>query len=94
MDTHIAPAYQRAKTFALVQQAIVLFLSALILDGGDVFHTCLGALAAFWIGAAIIGVRRPQTPTRLDLALIRFGYIPLCILAYLSTQFVWRLRGL
>ncbi len=91
--TQFSPVYEGAKTFALVQQSIVLLLSSLVLDGGDVFHACLVALLAFWVGAIIIGVRRPQTPTRCDLVVIRYGYIPLCILFYRSMQYIWRLKG-
>jgi hypothetical protein len=92
--TNIAPAYKSAKSFVLIQQAVVLLLAGMNLDGGDAFHFCLVALLAFWVGAVIICVRRPQTPTRSDLLFIRFGYLPLCILTGFFTMSFWRWKGI
>jgi hypothetical protein len=91
---HIAPAYRRARSSVLIQQAVVLLLAGMNLDGGDILNMCLVALAGFWVGAVIICVRRPQTPSRFDLLFIRFASFPLCILAVLLTLSVWRWKGL
>ena len=91
---HLAPAYRSVRASVLSQQAAVLLLASMILDGGDILSMCLVALVGFWAGAVIICARRPQTPTRLDLLFIRFGYLPLCILAVFFTLTVWRWKGL
>jgi len=92
--TRISSAYRSARSSVLAQQVVVLLFTSMILDGGDIFTMCLVALVGFWVGAVIICVRRPQTPTRVDLLFIRFGYFPLCILAVVLTLFIWRSKGL
>lgn len=79
---------------ALLQQVIILILAASILDGGDLFSICLIALVAFWAGVILIRRRRPQTPTRIDLFMIRGSYIPLCVITFFLVDWFWRLRGL
>ena len=72
---------------AFLTQAVMAGLTALVLDGGL-------AHRAFWLSSvcqgAITGmifIRRPMCPTRHDLALIRFGIVPLTIAIWFS----WRL---
>ena len=86
--------YRNAITSAIVQQLIVLVLAAGILDGGDILSFCLVALLAFWIGVVFIRVRRGQTPTKLDLILIRSSYLLLCVVTFAVVYCVWKLKGL
>jgi hypothetical protein len=78
---------------ALVQQAAVMFLSLMILDGGVVSQIRGYAVAAFWGGAGLLIIRRGAALSRLDLTLIRAGYIPVCMVSYLLTHWIWSLRG-
>ena len=82
-----------ATTFALIQQAIVMFFCALILDGGGLAQVCLYALVAFWGGTGLLITRRGAALTRADIALIRWSYIPLCIVSGFLTYWIWSLRG-
>jgi hypothetical protein len=59
--------YTAALKSALIQQGIVLFIAASILDGGDIFAICVNAFIGFWVGVYLVRRRRPQTPTKLDL---------------------------
>ena len=68
-------------------------LSAFILDGGDTARICGIALFAFWAGATVLIWRRPHSPTRMDIQLLRFGYLPVLVIAFLLVHFIWRLRG-
>src|SRR5262245_20396287 len=86
--------YRAAITSAIVQQVIVLVLASLILDGGDLLMFCLVACLAFWTGVIFIRVRRGQTPTKIDLLLIRSSYLLLCIITFFAVHLVWKLRGL
>ena len=88
-----ASPYRHATKSALVQQVLILILAGMILDGGDVFQICIAALLAFWGGVAVIRWRRPRTPTRLDLILIKSGYVVLCVVTFLAVHFAWYLRG-
>jgi hypothetical protein len=95
MGTEHPPSpYREPTESAVVQQVIVLVLAAGILDGGDLFRICLIAAVAFWVGVVLIRRHRPQAPTKLDLMLIRGGYLVLCIMSFFLVQLFWKLRGL
>jgi len=83
-----------AVTSALVQQSVVIVLSLMILDGGVIAQVCLYAFAAFWAGVGVLVARRgPAALSRLDLGLIRGGYVPVCIISFFLTHWIWSLRG-
>jgi len=90
----ISPAYRKADFEALTIQAILGVFSLLILDGGATARYCGIALFAFWGGATVLIWRRPLSPTRMDIELIRFGYLPVIALAFFLASYVWHLRGL
>lgn len=48
---------------------------------------------AFWAGAIIPLWRRRLKPTKMDLLLVRVGYLPLIIITTLLTHEVWSVRG-
>ena len=50
----------------------------MVLDWGQTNTGCTIALFGFWIGVALILLRRPHKPTRGDLVYIRFG-IPVMV---------------
>jgi len=90
----ISPKYDSAIFEAVALQLILGILSLLILDGGTIARICGIALVAFWGGAVALIWRHPQSPTRTDIELIRFGYLPVAVLAFFLVQFIWHLRGL
>ena len=78
-----------AVTFALVQQLMVIILSGLILDGGFIGQACIMALVVFWGGAGLLLARRRGVAlTPLDTLLIKWSYIPLCIVAMFLTYWI------
>lgn len=89
------PASQLADSvkFALVQQGIVLVLTAMILDGGEFGLKCLFGLIAFWVVTIWICLSRKGNLTRIDMAIIRGGSLVACALSYLVTTWIWRMRG-
>jgi hypothetical protein len=89
----ISDAYRRPIFEAVGLQSLIGLLSLMILDGGETAQICGAALLAFWGGAAVLIWRRPQTPSRIDIQLLRFGYLPLVVSAGGMIHFVWRLRG-
>ena len=90
----ISPSYRKPVFEAVALQALLGLLSALILDGGTTARICGIALVAFWGGAALLIWRRPHSPTRTDIELLRFGYLPLVVIAFFVVHFIWTLRGL
>ena len=89
----ISSSYHKPVFEAVGLQVLLGFLSLLILDGGTTARICGIALVAFWGGAALLIWRRPQSPTRTDIELLRFGYLPLVVIAFFLVHFIWTLRG-
>jgi hypothetical protein len=90
----ISPDYRKPIFEAVALQTLLGLLSAFILDGGTTARICGVALVAFWGGVAVLIGRRPRTPTWGDITLIRFGYLPVLVLAFFLVHLIWHLRGL
>ena len=73
----LAPAYRDAVKLALGMQIPLTFLFLILLDRGMLAKTGGCAMVGFWVGVAIIMVRRPLAPRPDDLTFVRWGYLPL-----------------
>jgi len=82
-----------AMVSAIVQQSVIMILASMILDGGGIAQVCLYALLAFWSGVAVLRIRSKGPPSKVDLALVRGGFILVCLLSFFITRLIWRLRG-
>ena len=80
--------------FVLVTQSIVLVLESMILDGGGIAQVCFYAFVAFWTGVLVLCFRRRGALSRVDLLLIRYGYILVCVISFFITRWIWDWRGL
>lgn len=80
LSDRLASAYRKGFQLALVEQMLVLGLSALVLDGGRLFRVCGIATLVYWTVAMLIVGRRPASPTSFDLVLIRYGSLLLPLL--------------
>lgn len=89
----ISPKYDSAIFEAVALQVVLGLLSLLVLDGGRVAQVFGIALLAFWGGAVVLVWRHAKSPSRVDLELIRFGYFPVLLMAFLLVAWIWRLRG-
>ncbi len=72
-----SPLYRDAFRVAMIQQLPTAVLCGLLLDGGGVARICGIAMAGFWAGTLLGVARRPFAPTPADLALIRWGFLPM-----------------
>jgi hypothetical protein len=79
--------------FALVTQSVILVLASMILDGGGIAQVCFYAFVAFWGGVAVLRFHRRGALSRVDLLLIRYGYILVCIISFFITRWIWHWRG-
>jgi len=80
------------------QQLIVLLLLFGLADLGNfVFgilqRSCGFALVAYWSACGIIIFRRAVTPSRIDLILIQFGFVPLFGIAFATSKMILICRG-
>src|ERR1035437_5743912 len=73
--------------FPIMQQVVVLFLGAGMLDGGQCFQIVGYAALAYWIGLGLVMVRRHGRLTRADKILIRWGYLMLVMVSSVITRF-------
>jgi hypothetical protein len=69
---------------AILQQALVGMLAALMLDGGLAARAAIVGIAAYWLTTGIIVVRRPTAPTTLDLVWIKVGFLLVFLAAIAS----------
>jgi hypothetical protein len=90
----ISQSYRRPIYEALGLQVFLGILASMILDGGDCAHICGAALLAFWAGTAVLIWRHRQTPSKRDLELIRFGYVPVLVITFVVVHLVWLAKGL
>lgn len=79
--------------FILVVQSIILVMASMVLDGGGIAQVCFYALVAFWGGVVVLHFHRRGALSRVDLLLIRYGYILLCIISFFITRLIWHWRG-
>ena len=89
----ISDSYRKPIFDAVGLQVILGILSMMVLDGGDCAHISGAALLAFWGGTAVLVWRHPRNPSKVDLELIRFGYLPVLVAAFVAIHLVWAARG-
>ena len=78
----------------LASQIVLGLLAGLMLDGGMCFQFWAFSMAAFWGGCLFMLSRHWKAPTRTDLAVIRWGFLALClVLTPVLSALIWRLRG-
>jgi hypothetical protein len=88
-----SPLYWPALKFGILLQAIIGTLCALMLDMGETFDVFKVTFVAHWAGIFFIMGRRPLSPTRVDIAFIRWG-TPLCLAATVWIRpLVWQMIG-
>ena len=75
--TDYSPEYNAAFKTALLVQAVLAIVTALVLDFGQTHRAFWVAFLCQWAMAWIILLRRPTHPTRFDLSLVRYGIVPL-----------------
>jgi hypothetical protein len=77
---------------AIVQQlASGLLLS--LTTAHDLLWVWAYTMCAFGAGTALIAARRRGSPTRVDIGLVKWGFVPLLILACYIVGLVWTARG-
>jgi hypothetical protein len=92
-STHAQSPLRNAMYSAYIQQAIVMILAAMVPGGGRIVQVCAYAILAFWGGVFTLCVRSRWVVTKVDLILIRGGYILVCVISYFVTRWFWHLRG-
>ena len=89
----LSPAYRESVIVAIALQFIATIFMVLTLDGGNLRKVGGAAMVGFWIGVAIVMLRRPRNPGYLDLLYVRWGYLAMLVVAGACTPFMGALRG-
>lgn len=76
-----------------VIQSVLLTMSCLMLDFGVSAQISIFALVAFWGGVVLMVTRRNYAPSCMDFFLIRFGFLPVLIIAQIFVRWIWQWRG-
>ncbi len=93
LSADISPYYRRPVIEAALLSSVLLVLSFMVLDGGATGFASLFAVVGFWTAVLLMVVRRPQSPTRTDVQVIRFGSLIAIIGAQFLARWVWYFRG-
>jgi hypothetical protein len=64
-----------------------------MLDMGQALHVCTVAAIAHWVTIFIVICGRPKTPTKADLAIIRWGYVPIMVVIATVGPLIWAPLG-
>jgi hypothetical protein len=84
----IAPAYDQRIWFSVKQQVLLTILAGLVLDMGQTARAMAAVMAGYWIGAAVIVMRRPLSPSKGDLLFVRWG-CSLLAAGFLAGYLIW-----
>jgi hypothetical protein len=80
------PATHAALLSALIQQACVAVPALLLLDGLWTARVVGAAVAGFWIAVALVVLPRARRLGPRDIALIRWGFVPALVVAFLAAS--------
>jgi hypothetical protein len=78
---------------AVCQQLILFAIAFALLDGNVAAQICGFAVAAFWIGVALIYLRRRSALTRMDLLFVEAATVPLVVATAFLSFAIARARG-
>ncbi len=85
--------YIRPLLHAFGWQLGIVVLGALCLDFGQFRQASGIASVGFWVGAILILLRRPLSPTKADLTFIDMGLLLVVALGVPVAYIVWAMRG-
>ncbi|MFN0079230.1 MAG: hypothetical protein ACKVY0_22425 [Prosthecobacter sp.] len=75
LNAKVAQGYGRNFLASVAVQVPLLILGSLALDGGQLGQWIACSMAAYWLMALAIVIRRPRSPTHGDLIAVRFGFL-------------------
>jgi len=91
--TSFTPEISNALSIHLAAQGVLLFLSGFIMNEGPFQIVGMSAFA-YWVTIFPILWRRPKTTSRIELGLIKFGFVCFLPLSLFSIPFWGWLREL
>lgn len=89
----ISASYVQDIGFSVAFQMLVFVLVSLGTVTGQMLMWVLYSLAIYWVMTFIMIARRPRSPTRVDLIVIRYGFFVILAAVIGSTTVSWTLSG-
>jgi hypothetical protein len=90
----ISESYRGPLRSAVICSFIITVLSVLVLDGGEIARLSAFGLLVYWFWVFWAMWKRPKSPTRTDLQIIRCGCLPFVVGFDVAMFYAWHLRGL
>jgi hypothetical protein len=75
---------------ACLEQAVLLLVTSLLLDGGDLFRWTCVAFLGYWCGVAAIAIKRTHYSSRTDRFFVLYGSFVLVIIAVIAEPWIHR----
>ena len=94
LTAQISESYIQDLGFSAVFQMLLLLLTALGAIDGQLLMWVLYSLPIYWLMAFVMIARRPQSPTRVDLMVIRYGFFVILVAVVSATMLRWTLAGM
>ena len=88
----LSDAYRSAIRVAIILQLPLALFMVVTLDGGFLAKIGGYSMAGFWIGVALVMLRRPRNPGRSDLLYVRWGYPIMLIVGIAIASIVTSVR--
>ncbi len=93
MDLSLSKDYRSALQPSVVLQIIIGLGAAIAIDGGASFELWWRPMAAYYGCFIVMVFRRPNTPTKLDLTLVKWGFVLLIPCTFIFSVLIWRWMG-
>ena len=90
----VIQAYSRAIIQAIIFQVLLGMLAGMNLDLGQTKYAYMYCSIPFWIGVAMIMLRRKNLPTKGDIRFIAYGLIPIMLGGIPLFLYVWERKGI
>lgn len=88
----VSSAYRPAAITSIIIHILLSVLFPMILDAGFTARVGGYSMIGFWIGVAIVMLRRPRDPRPSDLAYVRYGYPIIFVIGLLIAVAVLYMR--
>ena len=89
----LAKEYRGDLALGLTLAALFLIVSSVIVDGGQLFQFVGTSALVYCTAISVIVWRRPQSPTKMDLWFIRFGFFVILLIIPPAIIIGWKIRG-
>ncbi len=93
IDRSCAEEYVSALGVAILLQVLSVIFAAMASHSSFLLQIWWRSVVVYWGGFMMVLLRRPYTPTRIDLVLIEWGLLCLFVLTTIISGIVWRLAG-